>query len=95
MPDTDKKPDDKQQAALDKAAAEAQAQADAEAKRLADVVAAAQKAEEKAEDFGQPRAARCPVEGCHERLMRYTGGDVNPHKLGTHWCPVHGRVRLH
>lgn len=92
MPDA--KPDAREQAALDKAAAEAAAKAAHEAQQLADLEAAARKAEEKAEDFGQPRAARCPIDGCRERLERYTGGDVNPHKVGTHWCPVHGRVRL-
>lgn len=89
MPQT---PDPKQQAALDKAAAEAKEKADAEAQRLADLEADAQKAAEQAEDFGAPRAARCPVDGCRERLERYTGS--NPHKVGTHVCPTHGRLRL-
>lgn len=88
------KPDDKAQAALDKAAEKLEEKAeDAQAK--ADAVAAdAQKAEERAEDYGQSRAARCPVDGCRERLERYTGGDINPHKAGTHWCPKHGRMKL-
>lgn len=86
------KPDDKEQAALDKEAAEAQAKADAEAKRLAELEANAQKAEERAEDYGQPRAARCPDPECRERLERYRGD--NPHKQGTHFCPRHGRITL-
>jgi len=82
-----------QQAELDKEAADLQAKADAEAEEAARLAADAQKAAEQAEDFNAPRAARCPVDGCRERLERYTGG--NPHKVGTQWCPNHGRVRLH
>lgn len=90
------KPDDKEaaakQAALDKEAEKLEDKAeDAQAK--ADAVAAdAQKAAEVAEDFGAPRAARCPEPDCRERLERYEG--ANPHKQGTHWCPRHGRMRL-
>jgi hypothetical protein len=80
------------QAALDAQAAELQAKVDAEAKRLADLEPAARKAEEKAEDHGQPRAVRCREDGCRERMERYTGS--NPHKIGTHWCPVHGRMTI-
>ena len=85
------KPDDKEQLALDKEAADRQAAVDAEAKRLAELEADAQKAEEHAEDYGEPRAARCP--NCRARLERYVGD--NPHKQGTHFCPNCGRMRLH
>lgn len=95
-PTTQKPDEDKEaaakQAALDKEAADLAAKQAAEQAEADKLAAAAQKAEEKAEDFGQPRAARCPVEGCRERLERYTGD--NPHKLGTHFCPNHGRMRL-
>ena len=88
----DLKPADKEaaakQAALDKAAAEAQAKAEAEAKDLAKAEAVAEKAEAKAEDFGEPRAMRCP--DCNARMERYTGD--NPHKIGSQFCPNHGRV---
>jgi len=83
-------PPDKEQAQLDKEAADAQAKVEAEAKRLAELEADAQKAEERADDHGEPRAARCP--NCRERLERYTG--ANPHKAGTHWCPNCGRMKL-
>jgi septal ring factor EnvC (AmiA/AmiB activator) len=95
MPPT-QKPDDKEaareQAALDKAAEKLDEKAeDAQAK--ADAVAAeAQKAEEQAEDFGEPKAARCPHPDCRERMERYRGD--TPWKVGTHYCPNHGRVRL-
>lgn len=87
-------PESSQQAALDKEAANLQAKADEEAAEATRVAADAQKAQERADDFGAPRSARCPEDGCRERLERYTGGDVNPHKIGTHFCPIHGRVRL-
>lgn len=77
----DKKPDDKEQA--EQKAEDAQAQADA-------LAADAQKAEERAEDHGEPRAARCPE--CRARLDRYQG--TNPHKVGSLRCPDHGRVSL-
>lgn len=83
-------PPDREQAKLDKEAALAQSRVDAEAKRLADLAADARKAEEAAEDHGEPRAARCPE--CRARLERYTGD--NEHKQGTHWCPNCGRMRL-
>lgn len=87
----DKKPDDKEQAVLDKAAEQAEQKAE-DAQAQADALAAhAQKAEERAEDHGEPRAARCPE--CRARLDRYAGD--NPHKVGSHWCPNCGRVRLH
>jgi hypothetical protein len=78
--------------ALDKAAAEAQANVEAEEKRLAEKEAFAQKATERAEDFGEPRAARCREPDCRERMERYAGD--NPWKVGTHFCPTHGRMRL-
>lgn len=89
MPDLKppEKPDPKQ-AALDKAAEDAQAKAEAEAKDLAKAEAAAEKAEAAAEDFGQPRAMRCP--DCNARLERYEGD--NPHKIGSQFCPTHGRI---
>jgi hypothetical protein len=97
---TDKKPDEKdveaakKQAALDKEAADLAAKLAAEQAEADKLAADAQKAAERAEDFGAPRAARCPEPDCRERLERYTGGDINPHKVGTHWCPRHGRMRL-
>lgn len=88
------KPDDKaaaaEQASLDKAAEKAEEQADAAQGKADELAADAQKAEEKAEDHGEPRAARCPT--CRERLERYRGD--NPHKEGTHWCPNCGRLTL-
>ncbi len=80
------------QAALDKEAASLQEKADAEAEKAAELAAAAEKAENAAEDFGQPRAPRCP--DCGERMEVYTGGDINPHKLGTAFCPTHGRKHI-
>lgn len=85
-------PVDQTQAKLDAEAARL-AQEAADAAALAEKEAAdAQKAAEAAEDHGLPRAARCPHPDCRERLERYTGD--NPFKVGTHVCPVHGRIRL-
>lgn len=81
---------DPKQAALDKEAEKLEAKAE-DAQEKADALAAdAQKAEEHAEDHGQPRAVRCPHAHCRERLERYAGD--NPHKFGSYVCPNHGRI---
>lgn len=90
MPPT-QKPDDKQQAALDKQADALDAKADDAQAKAADLAADAQKAEEKAEDYGQDAAPRCPK--CRERMEKYEG--ANPHKQSTAVCPEHGRMQVH
>lgn len=85
-------PTDAEQARLDAAAEKAAQEAEHAAALAAAEAAEAQKAAEAAENHGLPRAARCPEPDCRARLERYTGS--NPFKVGTHVCPVHGRVRL-
>lgn len=84
--------EDAEQAKLDAEAAQKAKDAE-DAAALAEAEAAeAQKAAEAAENYGLPRAKRCPEPDCRERLERYSGS--NPHKLGSYVCPVHGRRAL-
>lgn len=83
---------DPKQAALDKEAERLDTKAEDAQDKAAALAADAQKAEERAEDFGEGRVVRCPDTDCRERLEKYTGS--NEHKIGTYFCPNHGRIRL-